>query len=134
MQFKQRLVIAFVRRTGGLQIHASDRTFPADHLFRPFRDGALNRRGQETRAERGRGRGRSRSKRIGRLVRCINSERVPTSFLGRANGNAVQTGAKRVRPGMRSKSSSWLARVTRARSCITARMRASPLKKPVALA
>src|SRR6266851_9067600 len=40
VQFKQRLVIAFVRRTDGLQILASDRTFPADHLFRPFRDGA----------------------------------------------------------------------------------------------
>jgi hypothetical protein len=42
VQFKQELVIAFVRRTDGLQILASDRTFPADHLFRPFRDGAPN--------------------------------------------------------------------------------------------
>src|SRR6266851_9508403 len=40
VQFKQQLVIAFVRRADGLQILASDRTFPADHLFRPFRDGA----------------------------------------------------------------------------------------------
>jgi len=32
LQFKQKLVIAFVRRTDGLQILASDRTFPADHL------------------------------------------------------------------------------------------------------
>ncbi len=40
VQSKQRLAIAFVRRTDGFQILASDRTFPADHLFRPFRDGA----------------------------------------------------------------------------------------------
>src|SRR6266851_1499325 len=40
VQFKQRLVIAFVRRTDGLHILASDRTFPADHRFRPYRDGA----------------------------------------------------------------------------------------------
>jgi len=40
VQFKQELVIAFVRRTDGLQILASNRTFPADHLFRPCRDGA----------------------------------------------------------------------------------------------
>jgi hypothetical protein len=42
-QFKQRLEIAFVRRADGLKIHASDGSFP------------LNRRGQETRAERGPG-------------------------------------------------------------------------------
>src|SRR6266851_6089610 len=40
VQFKQGLVIACFRRTDGLHILASDRTFPADHLFRPFRDGA----------------------------------------------------------------------------------------------
>ena len=40
VQFKQKAIIAFVRRTDGLQILASDRSFPADHLFRPFRDGA----------------------------------------------------------------------------------------------
>jgi len=39
VQFKQKLVIAFVRRTDGLQILTSDRTFPADHLCRPFREG-----------------------------------------------------------------------------------------------
>ena len=38
VQFKQRLVIAFVRRADGLQILTSDRTFPADDLFRPFGD------------------------------------------------------------------------------------------------
>src|SRR5260370_27193139 len=40
VQLKQKLVIAFVRRTNGLQIPTSDGAFPDDHLFRPFRDGA----------------------------------------------------------------------------------------------
>ena len=39
VQFKQKLIITVVRRVDGLQILVPDRTFPADHLFRPFRDG-----------------------------------------------------------------------------------------------